>query len=81
MFSFMGGTNFWGGTKEDRVFLAPSIDDRILEVVAVFGTIQMAASRLINLQHHRIAQCTTVQINIMGRLDLFCLKYNYKLIF
>lgn len=66
MFSFMGGTNFWGGTKEDRVFLAPSIDDRILEVVAVFGTIQMAASRLINLQHHRIAQCTTVQINIMG---------------
>ncbi|KAF0760760.1 diacylglycerol kinase eta-like [Aphis craccivora] len=64
--SFMGGTNFWGGTKEDRVFLAPSIDDRILEVVAVFGTIQMAASRLINLQHHRIAQCTTVQINIMG---------------
>ncbi|XP_050419920.1 diacylglycerol kinase eta isoform X2 [Adelges cooleyi] len=64
--SFMGGTNFWGGTKEDRVFLAPSIDDRILEVVAVFGTIQMAASRLINLQHHRIAQCTTVQINILG---------------
>ncbi|XP_050541600.1 diacylglycerol kinase eta-like isoform X2 [Daktulosphaira vitifoliae] len=64
--SFMGGTNFWGGTKEDRIFLAPSFDDRILEVVAVFGTIQMAASRLINLQHHRIAQCTTIQINILG---------------
>ncbi|XP_065210954.1 diacylglycerol kinase eta-like isoform X2 [Planococcus citri] len=64
--SFMGGINFWGGTKEDDIFLAPSIDDHILEVVAVFGTVQMAASRLINLQHHRIAQCSTVQINILG---------------
>lgn len=35
--SFMGGTNFWGGTKEDDCFLAPSFDDKILEVVAVFG--------------------------------------------
>ncbi|XP_014254872.1 diacylglycerol kinase eta isoform X4 [Cimex lectularius] len=64
--SFMGGTNFWGGTKEGEVFLAPSVDDQILEVVAVFGSVQMAASRLINLQHHRIAQCHTVQINITG---------------
>ncbi|XP_052130444.1 diacylglycerol kinase eta-like [Frankliniella occidentalis] len=64
--SFMGGTNFWGGSKEDDVFLAPSFDDRVLEVVAVFGSMQMAASRLINLQHHRIAQCQTVQINILG---------------
>ncbi|KAI4464648.1 diacylglycerol kinase [Holotrichia oblita] len=64
--SFMGGTNFWGGTKEDDIFLAPSIDDKILEVVAVFGSVQMAASRLINLQHHRIAQCQSIQINILG---------------
>lgn len=64
--SFMGGTNFWGGTKENDNFLAPSFDDRILEVVAVFGSVQMAASRLINLQHHRIAQCQSVQINIIG---------------
>jgi diacylglycerol kinase (ATP) len=67
--SFMGGTNFWGGTKEDDCFLAPSFDDRILEVVAVFGSVQMAASRLINLQHHRIAQCQTVQITILGELS------------
>ncbi|XP_014219907.1 diacylglycerol kinase eta isoform X2 [Copidosoma floridanum] len=65
--SFMGGTNFWGGTKEGDIFLAPSFDDRILEVVAVFGSMQMAASRLINLQHHRIAQCQSVQINILGQ--------------
>ncbi|KAF0304284.1 Diacylglycerol kinase eta [Amphibalanus amphitrite] len=44
----------------------PSFDDRILEVVAVFGTVQMAASRIINLQHHRIAQCQTVKITILG---------------
>lgn len=30
--SFMGGTNFWGGTRADDIFLAPSFDDRILEV-------------------------------------------------
>lgn len=64
--SFMGGTNFWGSTKKDDCFLPPSFDDRILEVVAVFGSVQMAASRLINLQHHRIAQCQSVQINILG---------------
>lgn len=68
----MGGTNFWGGTKEDDVFLAPSFDDRVLEVVAVFGSMQMAASRLINLQHHRIAQCQTVQINILGKYLISC---------
>ncbi|XP_062699016.1 diacylglycerol kinase eta isoform X2 [Aedes albopictus] len=64
--SFMGGTNFWGSKKEDDCFLVQSFDDRILEVVAVFGSVQMAASRLINLQHHRIAQCQSVQINILG---------------
>lgn len=62
----MGGTNFWGSRKEGDIFLAPSFDDRVLEVVAVFGSVQMAASRLINLQHHRIAQCHSVQINILG---------------
>ncbi|XP_055690695.1 diacylglycerol kinase eta isoform X3 [Lutzomyia longipalpis] len=68
--SFMGGTNFWGSKKENDCFLAPSFDDRILEVVAVFGSVQMAASRLINLQHHRIAQCQSVQITILGDEDM-----------
>lgn len=39
-------------------FGAPSFDDKKLEVVAVFGSMQMAMSRVINLQHHRIAQVT-----------------------
>ncbi|XP_045701585.1 diacylglycerol kinase delta isoform X2 [Phyllostomus hastatus] len=64
--SYAGGTNFWGGTKEDDTFSAPSFDDKILEVVAVFGSMQMAVSRVINLQHHRIAQCRTVKISILG---------------
>ncbi|EHB13973.1 Diacylglycerol kinase delta [Heterocephalus glaber] len=110
--SYAGGTNFWGGTKEDdvrtgcgrghargwvllctllalavgsssravsgaeepelrvapgaRTFTAPSFDDKILEVVAVFGSMQMAVSRVIKLQHHRIAQCRTVKISILG---------------
>ncbi|XP_078266864.1 diacylglycerol kinase delta isoform X5 [Rhinoraja longicauda] len=64
--SYAGGTNFWGGTKEDDIFTAPSFDDKILEVVAVFGSMQMAVSRVINLQHHRITQCRSVKITILG---------------
>ncbi|NWR91201.1 DGKD kinase, partial [Furnarius figulus] len=64
--SYAGGINFWGGTKEDNNFGAPSFDDKKLEVVAVFGSIQMAVSRVINLQHHRIAQCRMVKITIRG---------------
>ncbi|XP_028655494.1 diacylglycerol kinase eta isoform X2 [Erpetoichthys calabaricus] len=64
--SYAGGTNFWGGTKEDDIFCAPSFDDKILEVVAVFGSMQMAVSRVIKLQHHRIAQCRSVKITVLG---------------
>nr|XP_023653382.1 diacylglycerol kinase delta-like isoform X3 [Paramormyrops kingsleyae] len=64
--SYAGGINFWGGTKEDNNFGAPSFDDKKLEVVAVFGSMQMAVSRVIKLQHHRIAQCRQVKITILG---------------
>ncbi|CAG0918863.1 unnamed protein product [Notodromas monacha] len=64
--SFMGGANFWGGNKSDAIFAAPSMDDKILEVVAVFGTTHMAASRILNLQRHRIAQCSSIKITIFG---------------
>uniref|UniRef100_UPI00398F4B72 diacylglycerol kinase eta n=1 Tax=Pristiophorus japonicus TaxID=55135 RepID=UPI00398F4B72 len=64
--SYAGGINFWGGTKENDSYGAPSFDDKKLEVVAVFGSIQMAVSRVINLQYHRIAQCRTVKITISG---------------
>ncbi len=64
--SFMGGTNFWGSAKDDNIFLPPGFDDGILEVVAVFGSIHMGASRIMNLQRHRIAQCRSVVIRILG---------------
>lgn len=41
---------------------APAIDDGKLEVVAIFGSVQMAMSRIINLHHHRIAQVGTGQV-------------------
>ncbi|XP_052098477.1 diacylglycerol kinase delta-like [Mytilus californianus] len=64
--SYMGGANFWGGTREKDTFQAPSFDDKILEVVAVFGGMQMAVSRVLDIQHHRIAQSRTVKITIIG---------------
>ncbi|XP_055333563.1 diacylglycerol kinase delta-like isoform X2 [Paramacrobiotus metropolitanus] len=64
--SYMGGANFWGGVKGDDLFRAPAFDDRMLEVVAVFGTVQMAVSKVIRIQHHRIAQCRSVKIIIKG---------------
>ena len=64
--SYMAGINFWGGTKEDDNFTAPCMDDKILEVVAVFGSAQLGISRVFNLQHHRIAQCRSVKISIIG---------------
>ena len=36
------------------------------KVVAVFGSIHMGASRIMNLQRHRIAQCRSVVIRIFG---------------
>ncbi|KAJ1353772.1 Diacylglycerol kinase accessory domain [Parelaphostrongylus tenuis] len=66
--SYSGGANFWGSAK-DEVFAAQSFDDRLLEVVALFGVIHVATSRVPNvvrLQNHRIAQCRHIRIIIMG---------------
>ncbi|VDO88502.1 unnamed protein product [Heligmosomoides polygyrus] len=66
--SYSGGANFWGNAK-DETFSAQSFDDRLLEVVALFGVIHVATSRVPNvvrLQNHRIAQCRHIRIVIMG---------------
>ena len=34
--------------------------------MAVFGSMHMGASRLVNLQRHRIAQCRSIVIRILG---------------
>ena len=36
------------------------------QVVAVFGSMHMGASRIVNLQRHRIAQCRSIVIRILG---------------
>lgn len=63
--SYMGGSNFWGTKKEVDGFVAPSFDDKMLEVVAVLGASQMGMSKVFGgMQHHRISQCHTVKITI-----------------
>ncbi|XP_008591408.1 PREDICTED: diacylglycerol kinase kappa, partial [Galeopterus variegatus] len=64
--SYAGGINFWGSNTATTEYEAPAIDDGKLEVVAIFGSVQMAMSRIINLHHHRIAQCREVMITIDG---------------
>ena len=39
---------------------------KIFQVVAVFGSMHMGASRIMNLQRHRIAQCRSIVIRILG---------------
>lgn len=48
---------------------APAIDDGKLEVVAIFGSIQMAMSRIINMHHHRIAQVGRGWVGTRKRLS------------
>ncbi|KAM6144025.1 diacylglycerol kinase kappa [Erethizon dorsatum] len=64
--SYAGGVNFWGSNTAATEYEAPAIDDGKLEVVAIFGSVQMAMSRIINLHHHRIAQCRELMITIDG---------------
>ncbi|ELK37963.1 Diacylglycerol kinase kappa, partial [Myotis davidii] len=64
--SYAGGINFWGSSTATTEYEVPAIDDGKLEVVAIFGSVQMAMSRIINLHHHRIAQCREVMITIDG---------------
>lgn len=69
--SYSGGADFWGSTREgsECAFTAQSFDDRVLEVIALFGVIHVATSRvprLLPLQNHRIAQCRQVKVVICG---------------
>ena len=47
--------------------MSPSFDDKILEVVAVSGCMQMALSRVVSIKSNRIAQCRSVKIHILGQ--------------
>ncbi|XP_076811636.1 diacylglycerol kinase delta-like isoform X2 [Clavelina lepadiformis] len=67
--SYAGGANFWGSKSANEIFLAPSYNDKVLEVVAVFSTVQLGMAIVVPdgvLQQHRIAQCRSVKITILG---------------
>uniref|UniRef100_H2YKX4 Diacylglycerol kinase n=1 Tax=Ciona savignyi TaxID=51511 RepID=H2YKX4_CIOSA len=67
--SFMGGANFWGNRSGNEIFMPPSFNDKMLEVLAVFSTVQLGMAIVVPegvLQHHRIAQCRSIKITILG---------------
>jgi hypothetical protein len=70
--SYMAGINFWGSGENDQTFVTPSFSDRMLEVMAVFGTTHLGLSQILLglperlMQRHRIAQCRRVRITIIG---------------
>nr|XP_018668628.1 diacylglycerol kinase delta isoform X2 [Ciona intestinalis] len=67
--SFMGGANFWGSRSGNEIFMPPSYNDKMLEVLAVFNTVQLGMAVVGPegvLQHHRIAQCRSIKITILG---------------
>lgn len=63
-------------SRTTQIFCAPSFDDKILEVVAVFGSMQMAVSRVIKLQHHRIAQVRSLRTDYITVSSFQRLKKN-----
>jgi diacylglycerol kinase (ATP) len=65
--SYMAGTNFWGTERSTGNFKAPSIDDKLMEVVAITGT-NMATAKVFKFQfsNRRIAQCRSLRILVDG---------------
>jgi len=58
-------------------FICPSFDDRVVEVVAVFNSVQLGMSRVFNPQRHRIAQVCQLdrfRIAFVYQKVLFCIQ-------
>ena len=66
----MAGTNFWGTEKETGQFSAPSLDDKLLEVVGITGFIHLATSKILGIQNHRLVQCRCAKITILSQTAL-----------
>uniref|UniRef100_A0A8C5KC36 Diacylglycerol kinase n=1 Tax=Jaculus jaculus TaxID=51337 RepID=A0A8C5KC36_JACJA len=64
--SYAGGVNFWGSNTATTKYEAPAIDDGKLEVVAIFGSVQMAIWCIIFLLYSLFCQCQEVMITIDG---------------
>lgn len=64
----MAGTNFWGTEREKEGFSAPSMDDKLLEVVGVTGFTHLATTKVLGIQNQRIAQCRSAKLIIHSEL-------------
>lgn len=68
--SYMGGTDFWGQPDSREGFQPSQIDDKTLEVMAVFNVAQMGMARVgVRWRTARIAQCKSLKINILSSVD------------
>lgn len=73
--SYSGGVNFWGNSDNHSVFVPPSFNDKMFEVMAVYGAAHMALSQIasnspIARNWHRICQCHSVRITIDEGADV-----------
>ena len=66
----MAGTNFWGTEKEVGQFSAPSMDDKLMEVVGITGFTHLATSKILGIQNQRLAQCRCAKVTILTQLAM-----------
>lgn len=66
----MAGTNFWGTEREKDGFSAPSIDDKLLEVVGVTGFTHLATTKVLGIQNQRLAQCRSAKVTLHSEMML-----------
>jgi hypothetical protein len=67
--SFAAGANMWGN-KVQKKYRPPSYDDGLLEVVAIKGLTQMAATKTLGLSPTRLAQASHIRITILPGVDV-----------
>ena len=68
--SYMAGTNFWGTEREKDGFSAPSMDDKLLEVVGITGFTHLATTKVLGIQNQRLAQCRYAKVILQSELPL-----------
>ena len=66
----MAGTNFWGTEREKDGFCAPSMDDKLMEVVGVTGFTHLATTKVLGIQNQRLAQCRYAKVTLSCQLPL-----------
>ncbi len=68
--SYMAGTNFWGTEREKEGFNAPSMDDKLVEVVGVTGFTHLATTKVLGIQNQRLAQCRYAKVVVHSEMPM-----------